>query len=81
MTTNPDAVLAALLPEDCPEYAAVSWVAAVFGIRPSTVHNAIHKGRLPAIEVHGSTRAIVTYAIRPVDAALVWGHKLRKAKI
>lgn len=73
-------VIGDLLPVDAPEYASVAYIAKEFGITPNSVRRAITDGRLPAIPVVGpeGRRQTAAYAVRPVDAALIWGHKLRR---
>ena len=66
-----------LLPPDSPELASPEWVAQTFGLAAkATVIQAIRAGKLPALRV-ASPGGRANYAIRPHDAALIWGHRLR----
>lgn len=73
----PPAIVAAM-PEDAPELVGVGWVADVFGIRTGTVIHAIKVGKLPYVAIPGSNGSIAAYAVRPKDAARLWGSRLLK---
>lgn len=76
--TSLTATLDELLPSDSPELATPEWVAQTFGLAAkATVIQAIRSGKLPALRVASPGRR-GAYAIRPADAALIWGHRLRR---
>jgi hypothetical protein len=57
-----------------PDFVAVSWVCDRYRLATTTVHHAIRTGALPAVPVLGAT-GVSAYAIRPPDAASLWGHR------
>lgn len=56
---------------------SISGVARLFGVKPNTVLGAIHDGKLPARSVKSDTGRTSMWLIRPRDAVLIWGHRLR----
>ncbi|MCP2628106.1 hypothetical protein NLB33_35235 [Mycolicibacterium smegmatis] len=68
-----------LLPADAPEEVGVGYISGLFDVSRAAVVARIKNGDLPARVIPGSGRSF-TYAIRPSDAALIWGHKLRKQR-
>jgi hypothetical protein len=70
------AALAALVGCDIPERAPSSWIAAQFGLRPTTVVHAIRAGKLPAESVESTNGSVLTFMVRPEDALVIWGHRL-----
>lgn len=74
--------LAALIPEDAPELVGVGWVSEWLGLTPPTIVGAIKAGRLPYLSIPGGKDKVAAYAVRPVDAARLWGRKIlnRRAK-
>lgn len=66
-----------VLPPDTPDEVGVSYIAEMFGISRAAVIARINGGDLPARKIPGGGDAY-TYIVRPTDAALIWGHKLRK---
>lgn len=69
--------LSALLPDDAPEVASVDEIAAIFGLARGTVFYAVKTGKVPTVP--RAAVGGVAYGIRPLDALLVWGHRLRPA--
>lgn len=66
-----------LLPTDSPELASCEWISRAFHVPTVTVYRAVHDGRLPSYprpSVRGDA-----FGIRPADAALIWGYRLRCA--
>lgn len=61
-----------------PDTASVSWIAEFFNVVPSTVIHAVHANRLPAEPITDSDDKVLGYRIRPLDAVLLWGHRLYK---
>ena len=57
----------------------VSAVSRLFSIQSNTVLGAIHDGKLPAHRVQSATGRTSMWLIRPRDALLIWGHRLRRA--
>lgn len=74
--------LAALIPEDAPELVGVGWVSEWLGLSSPTIVGAIKAGRLPYISIPGGKDKVAAYAVRPRDAARLWGRKVinRRAK-
>ena len=74
--------LAALIPDDAPELVGVGWVSEWLGLAPPTIVGAIKTGRLPFISIPGGKDKVAAYAVRPRDAARLWGRKVltRRAK-
>lgn len=74
--------IAALIPEDAPELVGVSWVAEVLDLDPGTIMYAIRRGRLPALAIPGARGTTTAHAVRPRDAARLWGRRVlnRRAK-
>lgn len=74
-TLTVDKALDALLDPDQPRVTAPR-IAEIFGLHPTTVIHAIRVGKLAAdvVEARGGR---ATYGIRPRDAALIWGYRLR----
>lgn len=70
-----DKALDALLDPDLPRVTATE-TARLFGVNVTTVVHAINVGKLPAERV-GEARKAYAWLIRPRDAVLIWGHKLR----
>lgn len=70
--------IAAAMPADAPELVGVGWVVDVFGVSNATVIYSIKSGRLPSVAIPGGGGAIAAYAVRPVDAARLWGRRLLK---
>lgn len=66
-----------LLPADAPDEVGVGYIADLFRVSRAAVVARIKNGDLPAKAIPGSGRSF-TYSVRPSDAALIWGHKLRK---
>lgn len=62
---------------DAPEVATVGWVADRFGVASGTVLYAIRTNKLPATPVTDAFGAVLAYSISPMDAALIWGYRLR----
>lgn len=63
---------------DAPPVANVGWVSDKFGVVHGTVVHAIKTGKLPATPVADALGVVHTYNIRPLDALLIWGHRLRQ---
>lgn len=75
--TSLSAAIDELLPDELPELVSPEWVANVFLLRDKgSVLHAIRTGKLPAVTVVGGGKRAATYAIRPRDAACIWGHRL-----
>ena len=74
------AELAELIPDDAPELVAVSWVADHLGITQQAVNAAIKAGRIPSLTIHGSGGIVSARAVRPVDAARLWGNRVLKRR-
>lgn len=69
---------AAPLPPGTPEIGTTGCVADVFGVTPAAVKHRITRGDLPAVAVpSGGGR--VTYVVRLMDAALLWGDRLTRS--
>lgn len=58
--------------ESIPDRVSLSWVSRVFGVTERNVLHAVQVGKLP------STREGARVYVRPSDAALIWGHRLRR---
>lgn len=72
-----DSALRAMLGEDdVPEFVSAQWVADRFDLHATTVLHAARVGKLPSVQALDSHGAAVSYAIRPGDALLIWGHRL-----
>ncbi|MBN7481028.1 hypothetical protein [Mycobacteroides abscessus] len=69
-----------LLPADAPDVVSPDWISTTFGVPRTTVYRAIRDGRLPALPLRRETTGGITTGVRPVDALLVWGYKLRRAE-
>ena len=67
-------------PQSPGEFVSTAWATHVYRVRRATVFDAIHRGALPAIPVHGVGGAITTYALRPDDLHALWGHRLTAAE-
>lgn len=67
--------LAALIPDDAPDFAGPGWVGEWLGISPQTVAYAIRVGKLPALAIPGARGTVSSWAVRPADAARLWGHR------
>lgn len=68
----------ALLP-GAPEWVSPQWVTDAFGLADkNSVMHAIRTGKLPAERQRHGRRLL--WAIRPADALLIWGHRLRRAE-
>lgn len=65
--------IASLLPDDVPELVGVSWVCEVFDLVPGTVMHSIRAGKLPALVIPGRGGTVTAHAVRPIDAARLWG--------
>lgn len=63
--------------EDIPDEVGVSWIARAFGVTTNTVLHAVKVGKLPADAIPDLSGSVLTYRVRPADALLVWGHRLR----
>ena len=63
------------------EFVSTAWATHVYHVRRATVFDAIHRGALPAIPVHGVGGAITTYALRPDDLYTLWGHRLTSTEV
>lgn len=61
---------------EIPRKAPVSWIAAHFGLRPTTVVHAIKNGKLPAEALESASGSTLTFLVRPEDALVIWGHRL-----
>lgn len=72
-----DEVLDEVLDADA-ERVSITAIAATFGIAAPTVLAAIRDGRLPAKRANSATGRTIMWLIRPRDAALIWGHRLRR---
>ncbi|MCB1258436.1 MAG: hypothetical protein KDB26_15100 [Microthrixaceae bacterium] len=59
---------------ELPEIVGSDWCAETFGITTAAVGAAIRDGRLPAERLRS------VWVIKPKDALLLWGHRLRRAK-
>lgn len=68
-----------LLPADTPDEVGVGYIAEIFGIATATVLHRIKTGALPAKPLPCGGGSI-TYIVRPADALLIWGHRLRRAQ-
>lgn len=72
--------LAALLPDDAPEFAAPGYIAEFLGLTTPTVLYAIRVGRIRALAVPGARGTTATWAVRPTDAVRLWGHKILRRR-
>jgi hypothetical protein len=85
-TAHPDNLTQALaelldMPaEEIPPLVGLSWVVEHFGVTGTSVQHAVKQGKLPAISVPDSHGRVLAWKVRPADALLIWGHKLRKDK-
>lgn len=76
--TSIDAALDALL-DPSAEPVTVPVISDTFRISETSVLHAIRTGKLPATEIRGrGMRKPVAYMVRTRDAALIWGHRLRR---
>lgn len=70
---------AALLPPDVPDEASVGYIAELFNITSGAVNAAIRKKRIPARTLRsGGGKGI--HIVNVADAAVVWGHRLLRAR-
>lgn len=65
---------------DIPPLVGLSWVVEHFGVSGTSVQNAVKNGKLPSLAVYNSAGEVLVRKVRPADALLIWGHKLRKDK-
>lgn len=78
VTKDFDEVIDTVLDADA-EMVSITAIAATFGVAAPTVLAAIRSGRLPAKRAKAATGRTVMWLVRPRDAALIWGHRLRRA--
>jgi len=57
---------------------SIGEITRLFGVRHNTVLGAIHDGKLPAHRVTAATGRTSMWLVRPRDALLIWGHRLRR---
>lgn len=65
---------------DIPPLVGLSWIVDHFGVTGTSVQHAVKQGKLPAISVPNSHGKVLAWKVRPADALLIWGHKLRKER-
>lgn len=69
------AELAALIPLNAPDFAGPGWIGEWLRISPQTVAYAIKNGKLPALAIPGARGTVSSWAVRPADAARLWGRR------